>query len=308
MEGFPAQQTDNYHRAQLLDTVMQSATEGVVIVRGDKKVLYANPSMEKITGFTCEELMQKGEGFLRHETDAPVCQDICEIAHNVAHFRREVTVHKKNGGESHVLLSLDTLRNGEGQIEYFVGLLTDVTEIKRSREKLAYLATHDNLTQLPNRTMLEERAEQALSRADRTQKLGALLFVDVDYFKEINDTLGHCVGDSLLKLVAQRLKDVCRKQDFVARYGGDEFVLILEDMDRVEDVHLKAEELLTSLNRRFSVQCHEPAISASIGAALFPRDGKTFNELVQRADIAMYAAKKAGRNRHCIFDPENPFN
>jgi len=79
-------------------------------------------------------------------------------------------------------------------------------------------------------------------------------------------------------------------------------------MDRVEDVHLKAEELLTSLNRRFSVQCHEPAISASIGAALFPRDGKTFNELVQRADIAMYAAKKAGRNRHCIFDPENPFN
>ena len=289
-------------RCQLLDMVMESATEGMVIVRDDKKVLYANPAIERITGYSCDELVDEGEGFLRHELDQVACNEICEIAHNTDHFRREVTVHKKQGDEIHILLSLDTLRNDEGEIEYFLGLLTDMTEIKKSREKVEYLASHDVLTNLPNRTVMEERLEQAIARASRLNQMGALLFLDLDFFKEINDSLGHTLGDEFLRHVARRLQDTCRKQDVVSRFGGDEFIIILEDIQMVEDVKLKAQELLRSLSTPFRVLDHELSVSASIGIALFPKEGTTVKELVQKADISMYQAKKSGRNQYQIFD------
>lgn len=289
-------------RCQLLDVVMQSATEGMVIVDDEKNVLFANPAMEKITGYTCDELVNEGEGFLRHELDAMACKEICEIAHKSSHFRREVTVHKKQGGEIHILLSLDTIRNDQGEIEYFLGLLTDMTEVKKSREKLEYMAAHDALTDLPNRNMLEERLEQAIARTSRLNKLGALLFLDLDCFKEINDSLGHFIGDELLKNVAQRLQDVCRKQDIVTRFGGDEFVIILEDINLAEDINHKATELLEALHKPFKIQTHELSVSASIGVALFPKHGTTVKELIQKADTSMYRAKKSGRNRYHIFD------
>jgi diguanylate cyclase (GGDEF)-like protein/PAS domain S-box-containing protein len=289
-------------RCQLLDMVMESATEGMVIVRDDKKVLYANPAVERITGYTYDELVDEGEGFLRHELDQVACKEICDIAHNSDHFRREITVHKKQGDEIHILLSLDTLRNENGEIEYFLGLLTDMTEIKKSREQVEFHATHDALTNLPNRIVMEERLEQAISRASRVNKLGALLFLDLDFFKEINDSLGHILGDALLRDVAQRLQDTCRKQDVVSRFGGDEFIIILEDIQRANDVHAKVKELLTSLNRPFRIHDHELSISASIGVALFPDDGTNVKELVQKADKSMYEAKKSGRNQYYLFD------
>ncbi len=296
-------QTDQiHHRAQLLDMVMQSASEGMVIVRNDKKVLYANPSMEKITGFSCDELVNEGEGFLRHELDENACKEICDIAHNADHFRREVTVHKKQGGEIHILLSLDTLRNDQGEIEYFVGLLTDITEVRNSRQKLEYMATHDILTRLPNRTMLEDRLQQAITRAKRHNRFGALLFLDLDDFKQVNDSLGHVVGDKLLRHVAQRLQTSRRKQDTVARFGGDEFVIILEDIDKTEDINVIAEKLLQSLNSAFKIEDYELNISASIGITLFPRDGRSVKELLHKADISMYEAKKSGRNRYHLQD------
>ena len=285
-------------RCELLDMVMESATEGMVIINDDKKVLYANPAVERITGYTCDELVDQGEGFLRHELDTTACKEICEIAHNTSHFRREITVHKKQGDEIHILLSLDTLRNDKGEIQYFLGLLTDMTEIKKSREKVEYLASHDVLTSLPNRSVMKERLEQAISRASRLEQKGALLFLDLDYFKEINDSLGHSLGDELLKKVSLRLRDTCRKQDVVSRYGGDEFIIILEDILRVDDVKFKAEELLRALNTPFRILDHELTLSASIGIALFPDETIHVDELIQNADMAMYKAKKSGRNQY----------
>ena len=292
-------------RCELLDMVMESATEGMVIVDCDKKVLYANPAVEKITGYTSDELIDSGEGFLRHELDKVTCKEICEIAHNSNHFRHEVTVHKKQGDEIHILLSLDTLRNDDGEIQYFLGLLTDMTEIKKSREKVEYLATHDILTSLPNRSVMEERLEQAVSRAIRMNQMGALLFLDLDFFKEINDSLGHSIGDELLKAVSQRLEDACRKQDVVSRFGGDEFIIILEDILKVGDVIFKAQKLLQALSSPFSIHHHELNLSASIGIALFPNEGTTVKELIQKADISMYQAKKSGRNQYHISEVPN---
>ena len=289
-------------RCELLDMVMESASEGMVIVDCNKKVLYANPAVERITGYSCDELVNEGEGFLRHELDQVACKEICEIAHNSKHFRREVTVHKKQGDEIHILLSLDTLRNRQGDIEYFLGLLTDMTEIKKSREQVEFLASHDILTHLPNRNLMEERLEQAIARASRLKQMGALLFLDLDFFKEINDSLGHSLGDELLKHVAQRLQDTCRKQDVVSRFGGDEFIIIFEDILKVDDVNVKAQALLRALSSPFRIQNHELSISASIGVALFPNEGTTVKELIQKADISMYKAKKSGRNQYQVFD------
>ena len=176
-----------------------------------------------------------------------------------------------------------------------------MTEIKKSREKVEYLASHDVLTNLPNRTVLDERLEQAIARASRFNQLGALLFLDLDHFKEINDSLGHFMGDELLRNVAQRLQDTCRKQDVVSRFGGDEFIIIFEDIQKTEDVHLKAKELLHALISPFRIQNHTLNISASIGIALFPKDGDTVKDLIQKADISMYQAKNSGRNQYQFF-------
>ena len=149
---------------------------------------------------------------------------------------------------------------------------------------------------------MEERLEQAISRASRLNQMGALLFLDLDFFKEINDSLGHSLGDELLRHVARRLQETCRKQDVVSRFGGDEFIIIFEDIHHVEDVELKARELLRALSTSFRILDHELRVSASIGIALFPNEGTNVKELVQKADISMYQAKKSGRNQFHIFE------
>jgi len=289
-------------RCELLDMVMESSTEGIVIVGADREVIFANPAMEEITGYKSEELLYRGSGFLRHELDQVVCDEICKEAHQTNKFRREITVHKKNGGESHILLSMNVIRNEEDEIEYFLGLLTNVTEMKNAQRKLEYLASHDLLTGLPNRGALEERLEQSISRAIRLNKLGALLFVDLDCFKKVNDSLGHCIGDELLKDAANRLKNTCRLQDVITRYGGDEFIIVLEDVNSIEEVNTKAQRLLDTLQDPFTIKNHELNVSASIGISLFPRDGETVSKLVRKADLSMYKAKDAGRNQYSLFE------
>lgn len=296
------QKVESQHK--LLNSVMASATEGIVIVRADKKVLYVNSAIEKLTGYSKQELLNEGEGFLRHQLDKELCDDLCRQAWSGDHFRRQIVIHGKNGNKTDILLSMDTLRSDSGDIEYFVGMLTDISEIKSTQERLQHLATHDVLTGLPNRMMFEERVSQVISRSIRNGQKGAVMFLDLDRFKTINDSLGHRVGDKLLIEVASRLSSVCRVEDTVARFGGDEFVILVEEIERTDQVFQMAKKILHQFDQQFQVMGYEFKMTTSIGISIFPAQGKYAEELIKQADAAMYEAKKLGRNRYQMFANE----
>jgi len=292
------------YQQKLLDSVLASATDGIVIVRGDQKVLYANQAVTRITGFSVEELINQGRGFLRHEEDSELCKSIFEQASQVDHFQQEVLIHNKIGGLSNILLSMDSKKDEQGNTEYIVGILTDISEIKSSQIRYEHLATHDVLTGLPNRFLLEERMRQSVSKAEREGISGAIFFLDLDRFKTINDSLGHGVGDRLLHQVASRLIRVCRIEDTVARFGGDEFVILVDDIESQEQAFLIAEKILHIFDKKFHIQGYELNVSTSIGISVFPAHGSDVEQLTKHADIAMYAAKSLGRNRYQLFANE----
>ncbi len=289
---------------RLLDNVLNSANEGIVIVSPERKILYANQAVARLTGYSVDELMQGGEGFLRHPEDQSLCDEICAIAHKSAHFSREILLHHREQGATPILLSLNTVRNAQGEIEYFVGVLADVSEIKKTQLQLEHSATHDVLTGLPNRLLIEERLTHAIPRSVRRRLTGAILFLDLDRFKTINDSLGHGIGDELLRMVASRLLSVCRAEDTVARFGGDEFVILIEECDDREAATSMAEKILEVFRKPFRVQSYELNVSTSIGITLFPEQGQDAEQLLKQADAAMYAAKAAGRNGYRQFARE----
>lgn len=292
------------NQRRLLDNVLNSANEGIVIVDPDRRILYANEAVARFTGYSVEELMNSGEGFLRHEKDRALCDEVCAIAKAGDHFSREILLHHRKSGTTPILLSLNTVRNEGGDIEYFVGILTDVSEIKKTQSQLEYSATHDVLTGLPNRLLLEDRLGHLIPHAVRRGICGAILFLDLDRFKTINDSLGHGVGDELLQLTAARLLGVCRGEDTVARFGGDEFVILMEDCGGNEGAAALAEKILQAFRSPFRVQSYELNVTPSIGISLFPQQGREAEQLLKQADAAMYAAKAAGRNGYRLFARE----
>jgi diguanylate cyclase (GGDEF)-like protein/PAS domain S-box-containing protein len=289
---------------RLLDNVLNSANEGIVIISPEKRILYANQAVARLTGYSIEELMNEGEGFLRHPEDHELCEEICAIAHKSAHFSREILLHHREQGATPILLSLNTVRNANDEIEYFVGVLADVSEIKKTQLQLEHSATHDVLTGLPNRLLIEERLTHAIPRSVRRKLTGGILFLDLDRFKTINDSLGHGIGDELLRMVASRLLSVCRAEDTVARFGGDEFVILIEECDDTAAAVAMAEKILDVFRKPFRIQSYVLNVSTSIGITLFPEQGQEAGQLLKQADAAMYAAKAAGRNGYRLFARE----
>lgn len=297
-------QESSARNARLLEVVISAAREGVVIVGRDRRVLYANPSALEITGFTELELLEGDRGFLRHEQDRALCDAICTQANQGSHWQDEIEIHTKMGEKRLVWLNLDTLRNEAGELEYFVAIINDITDIHRSRAELEHVATHDILTGLPNRALFEERLEQALSRARRQKGHGALLLLDLDRFKQINDSLGHTVGDGLLVEVAQRLMRASRVEDLVSRLGGDEFTLVLEDLEDIEQAAVVARKILNVFKEPMMIESLTLDVSTSIGIATFPAEGESIGDLLKQADAAMYKAKEAGGNQFRFHTPE----
>jgi diguanylate cyclase (GGDEF)-like protein/PAS domain S-box-containing protein len=197
------------------------------------------------------------------------------------------------------IMPTELMVNGKQTV---ICLVRDISELRRSREALKHMATHDPLTGQANRKLFEERLDQALSRATRTGHAGTVMFLDLDRFKIINDSLGHAVGDELLKQVTGRLKEVCRTEDTIARLGGDEFALLIEDIDSKADAEHIADKILQRFSAPFFVQGHDLDITASIGITLFPLHGNDGSELIRQADATMYSAKNAGRNCYRLFN------
>lgn len=295
-------------RNRLAGKVMEAATEGVVILDDLGRVMSVNPAFERIFGFPQAELVGRQAGFLQDPNDKRFLSTLWREINLSGSWHGELTATRQDGRQFPVWLTMDCVKDDYGNVTHYVALLSDVSELKRSRKELEHVATHDSLTGLPNRVLFMDRLEHALARSARSKMGGAILFLDLDRFKTVNDNLGHNYGDRLLRHVAIRLRRVARAQDTLARLGGDEFTLILEDLEEEEFAARVAGKIINELSAPFDLGEVQLETTTSIGISVFPRDGHKPEELLKNADTAMYSAKEAGRNRYRFFTQELTIN
>jgi diguanylate cyclase (GGDEF)-like protein/PAS domain S-box-containing protein len=285
--------------------IFENSEESIVITGADRRILSVNPAFCRISGYQDNEIIGKPHGILRSDKHPDsFYEDIWRAVEREGKWQGEAWSRRKNGENFPVWGSISLVRNREDQVSHYFSIFSDITERKRAEERIHYLAYYDDLTGLPNRALLYKLTDQALIEARRSRLHGALLFVDLNRFKPINDTLGHGVGDRLLTQVAERLRETVRAEDVVARLGGDEFVIGLFDITRREHAAVVAQKLLTALDPPFWVDEHELKAGAAIGISIYPRDGFDTESLLRMADIAMYRAKQGGQDGYAFYSQE----
>ena len=304
--------TDRYLAEQglrIAATAFESQ-EGMVITDTQGTILRVNKSFSNITGYRPDEVIGQTPRLLssgRH--DPAFYQAMWGTIHEKGQWHGEIWNRRKSGDVYPEWLTITAVKDDAGVVTHFVGTMTDITIRKTAEDEIRNLAFYDPLTKLPNRRLLLDRLQQALATSARTGKLGALLFIDLDNFKTLNDTLGHDMGDLLLQQVANRLLACVREGDTVARLGGDEFVVMLEDLtdnasEAANSAETVGEKILSALNQTYQLKDRLHHSSPSIGVTLFSDHQESIEELLKRADVAMYQSKAAGRNTLRFFDPE----
>lgn len=285
--------------------IFENSEESILITGADRRILSVNPAFSKITGFQASEVIGQSQEFLRSDKHpASFYADLWAQVEQVGNWQGDIWCRRKSGEDFPGWASISLVKNREGQISHYFSMFTDITERKRAEERIHYLAYYDELTGLPNRSLLYKLVDQSLVEARRSRLHGAILFIDLNRFKPVNDTLGHGVGDRLLKQVAERLRNAVRAEDVVARLGGDEFVVGLFDITRREHAAVVAQKLLAALDPPFWVDEHEIKAGAAIGISLYPRDGFNTESLLRMADIAMYRAKQVGQDGYAFYSHE----
>ncbi len=270
-----------------------------------QKLLYASPAIERIWGEPVQALYEDWMAWISfvHPHDKVRVLDLLQHIDS-GPFETEFRVLRRDGDMRHVLMRSFPVRDAQGQAFRRAGLVQDISERKRQDARIEHLAYHDSLTGLPNRALLMDRLALSLAHAQRQATQLAVLFLDLDRFKTINDSLGHLLGDQLLKRVAARLRGALRDDDTVARLGGDEFVILLPEVPDLADAAHVADKLMAALAPPFQVGEHELHVTGSLGVSLFPRDGDDAETLLKYADTALYKAKDAGRNVYRFFSPD----
>lgn len=283
-------------------TVFENTADGVIVTDLYNKILAVNKAFTEITGYSESETLGMKTSFRRsgrHQKD--FYESMWRSIKTNGRWQGEIWNRRKSGEIYPEWMNISVVRDQTGQASNYVAVFSDITQIKRSQMQLDHMANHDPLTDLPNRTLLDDRLHQAIFRAKRHGNEIAVLFIDLDRFKNVNDTLGHPVGDKLLQEVAQRLQGLLRNQDTVARLGGDEFIILIEDLDRPDLAESVACKVIEAMSMPFHVADKEFFIGASIGISIFPEDGLEAATLIQHADAAMYRAKEEGRNTYQFY-------
>ncbi|MEJ1366105.1 MAG: EAL domain-containing protein [Candidatus Sedimenticola sp. (ex Thyasira tokunagai)] len=290
---------------RLADNVFSGTTEGIVVTNAEGTILRVNDAFTGITGYSAKEAIGRTPSILRsHRHDQAFYQELWSRLITTRHWEGEIWNRRKSGSLIPVRQSITAITDAKGEISQYIGIFSDITERKMSEERIRHLAHYDALTDLPNRLLFNARCEHALTRARRDGHQVAVLFMDLDRFKHINDSLGHPVGDALLKAVAERLTTVLREQDTVGRLGGDEFAVVVDEIGHPDDAALIAGKLLSVLNEPIKIGTYELHISTSVGISIFPDDAEDVPSLLKNADAAMYRAKDLGRSNYQYYTAE----
>ncbi len=282
--------------------VVENAGEGVVVTNTHNRIVSVNHAFTEITLYSKEEVQDKHHTILRSDRhDDDFYSAIWNEVKEAGRWQGESWSRRKTGEIFPAWVTISTVRNDEGNVTNYVIIFSDISIIKSSQDKLDFLAHHDPLTGLPNRLLFTDRLDHAIQRANRQSDNVAVFFIDLDRFKNINDTLGHPVGDQLIQQAAQRLRSVVREEDTVARLGGDEFIIALEGLNRKSDADILARKVIAAFREPFSIEEHELHVTLSLGVSMFPADGQDGESLIKNADVAMYRAKEEGRNNYNFY-------
>lgn len=292
----------NEYQLKLFGRVFESALEGITITDAEGTIIAVNQAFTAITGYSEEEALGQNPRILRsdkHEDE--FYTEMWNRLTTDGKWEGEIWNRRKDGDAFPEWLSISAIRDEDGHTSHYVAVFHDITETKRKEEQIQYQAYHDALTGLPNRLLLQDRLILSIRRARRAESQTALLFIDLDNFKSINDSMGHAMGDLLLLEVAERFQSVVRDSDTVARLGGDEFVVLMDEIQEEEDAVLLARRLIEVMEAPFRINDRDLFTTPSIGIAIYPRDGEDAELLLKNADIAMYRAKDMGRNQFNLF-------
>lgn len=288
------------HQIALNAKVSDVSNEGIVIVDENDKIVEVNPAFTALTGYTRDEVQGQNPRFLKSGTQSrEFYSDMWKSLIEAGHWEGELWNRRKDGEAYLEKLSIYTLKNAHGKVVNRIGIFSDITQVRAEQETVAHHAQHDFLTNLPNRMLFRDRFKQQLARAKRDEMKFAILYIDLDRFKPVNDILGHQVGDQLLVAVAARMKLQVREVDTVSRFGGDEFAILLSEVSARNDVTNIAEKILVALSLPFILDGHTVNISGSLGIAMYPDDGLDMETIMGKADAAMYKAKHSGANTYC---------
>lgn len=300
-----SQRRDSELQMRKMSSALENSADMVMITNEKGIVEYVNPAFENITGYSYEEIVGGKPNIVKSNKQSHEFYNNLWKTISSGEVFSDILVNvKKNGDVYYEEKSITPIKDSRGKIINFVATGRDISERMESEERLRYMAHHDSLTALPNRTQYMDRLKKSLAHARRYEKRVAVLFVDLDRFKTINDTLGHDVGDQVLMQIAERIGINVRKEDTVARFGGDEFAILLDDIKTEQNVAHLAKKILLSLEQPLLIDKQELFISASIGISLFPNDGEEAGLLLKNADIAMYKAKDFGKNNYQFYSVE----
>jgi diguanylate cyclase (GGDEF)-like protein/PAS domain S-box-containing protein len=284
--------------------VFSESHNAIIITDAEARIVSINPAFTLTTGYAETEVIGQNPKLLSSgRQDQVFYQSMWSRIREYGHWQGEIWNRRKNGDVFPEWLSISSVTNARGEVINYIGIFSDISQLKAATEHIEFLAHYDPLTHLPNRLLLKDRVAQALAGCQRYGQRTALLFVDLDHFKVINDSLGHACGDLLLAQVAERLRNTVRETDTVARLGGDEFVVLLSEVQSVEAVIQVAQKTLVAMQGDFVIDHHCFNITPSIGISLYPDDGHDFDTLLKNADAAMYAVKQGGRNNYLFFTP-----
>ena len=288
----------------LAHKVFENIGEAVSVTDADNNYVSVNPAFSRITGYTSEEVIGKNPKFMasgRH--DREFYQKMWKSINQYGYWQGEIWNRRKNAEIYPKWLSIVAVKDAQDNLQNYIAVFSDISERKAADERIYFMAHYDTLTGLPNRNLLHDRILHAIVSAPRHKTKVAILFLDLDRFKIINDNLGHSIGDLLLQAVTERLKGCLRSSDTIARLGGDEFLIVIPDLRDATYAATVAQKILDSLSRHYVIRDIELHTTVSIGISLYPDDGTANEELIANADVAMYRAKEIGRNNYQFFAP-----
>lgn len=286
---------------RLAASVFHSANEGIIIVDEQGHICKTNPAFSRITGYEASEARGLGYTFFDKGLNAAdLLPTMRKALRETGSWVGEIEIRRRQGATATLRMSLVGVADSHDQLTRFIGIFSDVSDLKRHEIELDYIAHHDTLTGLPNRVLLTDRLYQGIAQAQRNEQGLALLFIDIDGFKPVNDNFGHQTGDRVLVEIGQRIQRSLRTSDTVARLGGDEFVVLLPGLSSVAESEASARRLLQVIAEPLEVAGYRFSLSASIGVSVYPDDGDDADTLLRRADESMYSAKRTGRNQYLL--------